>query len=120
MNQAVHYRWEELKQDTPMPLLSRRRVMGEKMMISEITLHKGCEVPLHHHENEQFSCVVSGWVRFTTQLPDGTMKHHDVRGGEVLHLPSHVPHSVVAMEETVVLDLFSPPSATTGIDRPKS
>ncbi len=119
MNQAVQYRWEELKHDTPMPLLSRRRVMGEKMMISEITLYKGCEVPLHSHENEQFSCVLSGWVRFTTQLPDGTMKHHDVRGGEVLHLPSHVPHGVVAMEETVVLDLFSPPSATTGIDRPK-
>ena len=120
MNQAAHYRWEEMKQDTPMPLLSRRRVMGEKMMISEITLFKGCEVLLHSHENEQFSCVLSGWLRFTTQLADGTMRHLDVRGGEVLHLPSHVPHGVVAMEETVVLDLFSPPSATTGIDQPRS
>lgn len=102
-----------------MPLLSRRRVMGEKMMISEITLDKGCEVPVHHHENEQFSLVLSGWLRFTT-VSAGKNTQHDVRGGEVLHLPSNVPHSVVAMEETLVLDLFSPPSATTGIDRPVS
>ena len=119
MKQAISYRWEDLKQDTPMPLLSRKRIMGEKMMISEITLHKGCEVPLHSHENEQFSVVLSGWLRFTT-TSEGKSIQHDVRGGEVLHLPSHVPHSVVAMEETLVLDLFSPPSATTGIDRPTS
>lgn len=120
MNQAISYRWNDLKIDTPMPLLSRRRVIGQKMMISEITLHKGCEVPLHSHENEQFSCVLTGWLRFVTQSADGKTTHIDVRGGEVLHLPSHVPHGVVAMEETVVLDLFSPPSATTGIDQPAS
>jgi len=118
MKNAIAYRWSELKIDTPMALLSRKRIMGEKMMISEITLQKGCEVPLHHHENEQFSVVLSGWLRFTT-VSEGKNIQHDVRGGEVLHLPSNVPHSVVAMEETLVLDLFSPPSATTGIDRPK-
>ena len=68
MNQAVSYVWDQLPIDTPMELLSRRRIMGEKMMISEITLYQGCEVPLHSHENEQFSCVLNGWLRFTTQL----------------------------------------------------
>ena len=97
MNQAIAYRWETMKQDSPMPLLSRKRIMGEKMMISEITLHKGCEVPLHSHENEQFSVVLSGWLRFTT-TSEGKSIQYDVRGGEVL-------------------DLFSPPSATTGVDR---
>lgn len=117
MRQAIRSIWEQLPIDSPMAKLSRRRVMGEKMMISEITLQKGCEVPLHHHENEQFSCVLSGWLRFTTQSEDGSSHQLDVRGGEVLHLPSHLPHGVVAMENTVVLDVFSPPSATTGIDR---
>ena len=40
-----------------------------------------------------------------------------VAGGEVLHLPSELPHSCRALEDTLILDLFSPPSATTGVDR---
>lgn len=120
MKPANFYRWADLQQDSPMPLLSRRRVIAEKMMISEITLKKGCDVPMHQHENEQISCVLRGWLRFQTQLTDGKTQQHDVRGGEVLVLPSHVPHSALAMEDTVVLDLFSPPSATTGIDQPKT
>ena len=116
MKPAVVYEWNALPVDEPMAKLSRRRVMGEKMMISEIRLQKGCEVPLHNHENEQFSCVLSGWLRFTTTF-EGKSFQHDVRAGEVIHLPSQVPHSAFAMEDTLVLDLFSPPSATTGIDR---
>lgn len=120
MNHAERYCWNELKTDQPLALLSRKRVIGEKMMISEITLQKGCSVPLHQHENEQFSCVLRGCLRFTTRTADGSMKELDVRAGEVLHLPSQVPHSVIAIEETLVLDLFSPPSATTGIDQPRA
>lgn len=89
-------------------------------MISEITLNKGCDVPMHHHENEQMSCVLTGWLRFTIQSTDGSTRQHDVRAGEVMHLPSQVPHAALAIEETVVLDIFSPPSATTGIDHPKT
>jgi len=120
MKPANLYRWADLQQDSPMPLLTRRRVIGEKMMISEITLKEGCDVPMHHHENEQISCVFSGWLRFQTQQPDGKTQQHDVRAGEVFVLPSNVPHSALAMEDTVVLDLFSPPSTTTGIDQPKT
>ena len=39
-----------------------------------------------------------------------------VVGGEVLHLPANVPHSAEALEDSVLFDLFSPPSATTGVD----
>jgi quercetin dioxygenase-like cupin family protein len=117
MSPAPHYSWSSLTIDTPMALLSRKRIMGEKMMISEITLFPGCTVPVHHHENEQFSVVLRGHLRFTVHDASGTPSTVDVKGGEVLHLPSNVPHGVVALEETLVLDLFSPPSETTGIDR---
>jgi quercetin dioxygenase-like cupin family protein len=117
MPSAQHFQWSKLSSDAPMALLSRRRVMGEKMMVSEVTLETGCTVPVHHHENEQISCVLTGYLRFTVVEADGTEKLIDVRGGEVLLLPSHIPHGVVALEHTVVLDLFSPPSATTGIDK---
>ncbi len=99
-----------------MAKLCRRRIIGDKMMISEISLEKGCFVPMHHHENEQFSCVLRGWLRFSIQHSDNTIAQYDVRTGEVMELPSNVPHAAEAMEDTLVLDLFSPPSATTGID----
>lgn len=118
MPTAQVFRWEGLAADSPMPLLQRRRVMGEKMMVSEVRLHKGCAVPTHSHENEQISCVLSGRLKFGLGA-EGSPERREVivSGGETLLLPSHVPHSAEALEDTVVLDLFSPPSATTGIDR---
>jgi len=38
-----------------------------------------------------------------------------IEAGEVLHLPANVPHSAEALEETLVLDIFSPTSEKTGI-----
>jgi unsaturated pyranuronate lyase len=115
---ATQYRWDDLATDRPMAKLERRRILGEKMMISHVVLEKGCSVPTHAHENEQFACVMSGRVRFGIGA-EGSPARRDVvvAGGEVLHLPSNVPHSAEALEKSVVLDLFSPPSATTGIDR---
>ncbi len=105
-------RWSSLPVDTPMPLLERRRVVGSECMISHVSLKKGCVVPTHAHANEQMVCVLSGCLRFS--LAQGTT---DIRGGEVLHLPPHAPHAAEALEDTVVLDVFAPPSEKTGIDR---
>ncbi|MFM9996293.1 MAG: cupin domain-containing protein [Phycisphaerales bacterium] len=115
---AVVSRWSDLPVDRPMPLLERRRVIGDKAMISHITLRRGFIVPTHQHENEQFSAVLSGRLRFGLGA-DGTPQRREVTvgPGEVIHLPSNLPHSAEALEDTVVLDIFSPPSATTGIDR---
>jgi len=115
---AVVYRWSDLPTDRPMPRIERRRVIGERMMISQVLLEKGCVVPSHAHENEQFACVVRGRIRFGLGV-EGSPEHQQVVliGGEVLHLPSKVPHSAEALDETLILDLFSPPSERTGIDR---
>jgi quercetin dioxygenase-like cupin family protein len=111
-------RWTDLPVDNPMPLLERRRVIGEKAMISHITLKKGFSLASHAHDNEQFSCVLSGALRFGLGA-DGSKDRREVtvHAGEVIHLPSHLPHSAFAVEDTVVLDIFSPPSTGTGIDR---
>ena len=109
---AVSSRWTDLPLDAPMPLLERRRVIGEMAMISHVTLRAGCDVPVHAHVNEQISCVLSGRIEFT--LADG---QRTLGAGEVLHLPSGAPHGARAIDETVILDIFAPPSATTGIDR---
>jgi len=101
-----------------MALLERRRVIGERMMVSQVLLRKGCDVPVHAHENEQITLVVRGRLRFGLGGGDGSAKRELMVGaGEVVHLPSGMPHSAYAEEETLVLDLFSPPSEKTGIDR---
>lgn len=119
-NNAITYRWSELPKEVPMAMLERRRVIGEQVMISHVTLKKGCYVPSHAHVNEQMACILSGRLKFTLG-EEGSPKQNvvTVGPGEMIHLPSNVPHAAEAMEETVVLDIFSPPSATTGIDRPK-
>ncbi|MCH7592537.1 MAG: cupin domain-containing protein [Planctomycetes bacterium] len=113
---AVCYRWDELESDQPMALLSRKRVIGEKAMISRVVLKKGCVVPRHAHENEQFACIMSGALEFTIG-DESQPRVVTARAGAVMYLPSDVPHAAEALEDTVVLDIFSPPSEKTGIDR---
>lgn len=108
----VVHRWDALAADAPMDLLERRRVIGAQCMISRVLLRRGCVVPSHAHANEQFVVMVSGRMRFT--LADREVV---VTGGDVLHLPSWAPHGCEALDDTLVLDVFAPPSATTGIDR---
>ena len=116
--QAKVSRWMDLPVDVPMALLERRRVIGQQAMISHITLKRGFSLPTHAHENEQFSCVLSGKIRFGLGA-EGSRDRREatVGAGEVIHLPSNLPHSAEALEDTVVLDIFSPPSAGTGIDK---
>ncbi|MCA9295738.1 MAG: cupin domain-containing protein [Phycisphaerales bacterium] len=114
---AITYRWDDLPVDRPMPLIDRRRIMGDRMMISHVTLHEGFVVPTHVHHNEQFAVILSGRIRFTIgDASTGGTHERTLTGGEVLHLPSNVPHGAEALETTVVLDLFSPPDEKTGVD----
>ena len=111
------YRWDDLPQDHPMPAIARRRIVGEQAMIFELRLDAGCTVPTHAHDNEQFAYVVSGKMRFGIGAVDSP-DHHEVTltAGEVLHLPSNLPHSAFAVVDSLVLDVFSPTSEETGID----
>jgi quercetin dioxygenase-like cupin family protein len=116
---ATVHNFADLPVDRPMPLLERRRVMGEQMMVSHIALRKGFKVATHSHANEQMSVVLSGRIRFGVGAEGSAERYSvDVAADQVIHLPSNVPHSAEAIEDTLVLDLFSPPSATTGIDQP--
>ena len=109
---VTRYRWSEMKADSPMAGLARRRVIGAQAMLSSVELREGCVVPTHAHENEQFTCVLRGRLRFGLGSEEV-----EVGAGEVLHLPANVPHSAQALEATWVLDVFSPPSEGTGIDQ---
>ena len=79
-------------------------VAGERMMQIEVALDRGAFVPEHRHPHEQIAHVVRGRLRLTLA---GTA--HDLNPGESLYIPGDVPHSAHALEETLVVDTFSPP-----------
>jgi quercetin dioxygenase-like cupin family protein len=99
-----YVRLKELPIEQVNPLLDRQIVSGERSMLARIILRKGCIVPQHSHENEQISYILEGALKF---LIEG--REIVVSAGEVLVIPSHVPHSAEALEDTVDLDLFCPP-----------
>ena len=98
------YRWENVAEEQLNPLLSRKVLTGDRVMIAEMILKKGCVVPPHHHEHEQVSYVVKGKLRFEISGKEVLLE-----SGEVLHIPSNVVHSAIALEDTLDLDIFSPP-----------
>jgi quercetin dioxygenase-like cupin family protein len=99
-----YVRLKELTVEQVNPLLDRQIVCGERSMLARIILRKGCIVPQHSHENEQISYILEGALKFVIEGREIV-----VSAGEVLVIPSHVPHSAEALEDTVDLDLFCPP-----------
>lgn len=89
------------------PLIDRQFVYGERSMLARIILRKGAVVPEHSHDNEQITYVVEGALRFT--MGDGQVL--TVSAGQVLVIPSGMPHKAEALEDTVDLDVFAPPRA---------
>jgi quercetin dioxygenase-like cupin family protein len=92
--------------ETVNPLLDRQLVTGDRTMLARIILRKGCIVPTHSHDNEQITYVLDGALKFDI---DG--REIVVSSGEVLVIPSQMPHSALALEDTVDLDIFCPPRA---------
>jgi quercetin dioxygenase-like cupin family protein len=97
------HRWDEIALEKVTEMVSRKIVTGEREMLAQIYLKRGALVPVHSHESEQMTYVLSGALKF---LIDG--EEITVREGEVLHVPSWVPHQAEALEDTFELDLFSP------------
>ena len=89
------------------PLLSRRLVTGTRGMLAHVYLKAGCVVPKHFHENEQFTYILEGALKFF--IGDDPRQEVTVHAGEVLHIPSNVPHEAHALEDTLDLDVFCPP-----------
>lgn len=104
MPEAKYYRWADIEPEPLNPLITRQYVVGVNTMLARIVLKKGARVPMHKHFHEQISHVVEGALNF---LVDG--REVTVHAGEILAIPPDVPHEVVALEDSVALDIFNPP-----------
>lgn len=78
-------------------------VHGEKTHMDRFKLEKGCIIPTHDHPHEQTGLLLCGRFVFTI---DG--KQHDVAPGDSWCIGSDVPHSVRALEDSEVVEVFSP------------
>jgi len=101
-----HIAWSAIEDEALNPLLFRRFVVGQNVMVARLRLMKGCLVPQHSHYNEQISCVLEGALKFVIGG-----KEIVVHAGEVLAIPPNLPHSAEALADTVAHDVFNPPRA---------
>lgn len=109
MKEPTFYRWSDLPLEELSDTISRKLVTGDRMMLAHVYLKKGAVVPRHHHENEQLTYILEGALHF--RLGEDLSREVTVRAGEVLHIPSNVPHEATALEDTLDVDVFSPPRA---------
>jgi quercetin dioxygenase-like cupin family protein len=101
------YRWDDMPKENVTEMLDRRLITGDRMMLAHVYLKKGAVVPRHAHENEQLTYILEGALRFW--IGEDEAETIDVKAGEVLHIPSNVPHKAEALEDTLDVDIFSPP-----------
>jgi quercetin dioxygenase-like cupin family protein len=106
-NAPKHYRWDDMPAETLKGTLTRRMITGDAMMIAEVRFAKGDFVPQHSHHNEQITFITAGALLF--KLGEAGDQEEIVRAGGVLVIPPHCPHSALALEDTIDIDIFSPP-----------
>ncbi len=97
------YHWNTMEQEQMNPQLGRRAIHGASLTVARIELKQGCVVPEHSHANEQISMVETGALKFSIGGGEQVL-----RAGDVLVIPPHLPHGVVALEDTVAVDVFAP------------
>jgi quercetin dioxygenase-like cupin family protein len=97
------FKWETVELETMSDVITRKVITGENAMVAQVFLKKDAVVPEHHHVSEQITYILEGALKFELEGTEVV-----VRKGEVLHIPSNVPHRAVALEDTVDLDIFSP------------
>jgi len=96
-------RWSDEPVEQMSPTIGRQLIHTETMTLARVLLARGAVVPRHEHESEQIAPVLEGKLRFVVGDEEQV-----VSAGESVPLAAHVPHEVEALEDSVVLDVFSP------------
>ena len=107
IERVSHHVWARIPEETLKGTITRKLITGERMMIAHVHLKKGDDVPRHQHENEQLTYILEGALRLWFGANDE--REITVRAGEVVVIPSNVPHRALALEDTLDVDVFNPP-----------
>ena len=106
-HKAQQFKWEDMPKEKLNDLIDRRMITGEKVMLTHVYLKKGAVVPMHAHANEQITYILEGKIKFWIESDDA--ESITLGPGEVLTLPSNLPHKAEALEDTLDVDIFAPP-----------
>ncbi len=111
MSDAIKHVWSEIPLETVTPAIDRKLVTLDRLMLAQVFLKKGAIVPAHEHHNEQGTYILSGALRFWLgeHADNPGDAYVDVAAGEVLMIPGGLRHRAEALEDTLDLDVFTPP-----------
>ncbi len=98
-----HHRWVDVPSEQITDAIARRFITGDTISIGRFELKEGGKVPSHSHANEQISIVLSGVLLFRIEGVETVVK-----AGEVMQIPGNAVHEVEVLEDTLVVDVFSP------------
>jgi quercetin dioxygenase-like cupin family protein len=99
-----HYNWNLLEEEPLNALLGRKMIHGQHVTVARIRLQRGAVVPMHSHPNEQISMIESGALRFVISGEERVLG-----AGDAVVIPPDSPHRVEALEDSLAVDVFSPP-----------
>ena len=99
-----HYNWNQVPEVELSPGLTRQMIHTPRMTILRVSFKKGVAAPAHQHIHEQLTMLTSGAMRF--ELGGVPVL---LNPGDLLPIPSNVPHGAEALEDSVLIDVFTPP-----------
>lgn len=94
---------EKIKTDKRDSRITRRDFVGQKLMLCHYLLKPGVSIQRHKHEHEQFSYIIKGAMEFIVGGQKRVLKAESV-----LHVPSNTDHEAATLEETEMIDIFTP------------
>ena len=99
--------WEDVPTEEVTPKMARKIVAGQKLMIARMKFKDGFVVPLHSHENEQITQVISGTIRFW--FGPNKEQEMDLHAGEMVVIPPNLPHEALMIGDVEETDSWAPP-----------
>ena len=99
--------WDNVQTEEVTPQMHRKIIWGEKLMIAKMKFKDGFQVPLHSHENEQITEVISGTIRFW--FGENKEQQMDLHAGEMVVIPANLPHEALMIGEVEEIDHWAPP-----------
>lgn len=100
----MHHSLKEMESQEIMPGFHGKMLHTETMTLAFWDVKEGAEVPAHSHIHEQVMHVLEGSFEFT--LDENTQVYGP---GDLVPIPSNVPHRGKALTACKLLDVFSPP-----------
>jgi len=77
---------------------------GERIQVVRLEMKGGTAVPEHAHSNEQAGYIIQGEFEVNIGGEKGTLK-----SGHYFRIPGNTPHSGFVRQDTILIDIYSPP-----------